>query len=56
VKAIQEWVTHGIAMGWISHPQCDTHEVVPKTDTEWQKLDEGDDVCIWIIRLWEPDD
>jgi hypothetical protein len=50
------WIAKGVRKGWISEPRCDTHDVVPKTDAEWQKLDEGDDECIWIVRIWGRDD
>jgi hypothetical protein len=49
----QEWIEHGVANGWISEPVCYHHDMLPVTDIEAEQLDEGDDPCLNVIRVWD---
>ena len=51
--ALNAWLSHGKASGWVSEPQCEPHEGLPLTDAE-QHIDcmfESDE-CRWVVRLW----
>jgi len=47
-----EWLTYGVAKGWISNPVCDTHDGIPMSDKEIEMWDNGDDPCVPVIRLY----
>lgn len=50
---LREWVDYGIAQGWISEPTCYNHDILPMNDSEAEMMDDGDDPCLQIIRLWD---
>lgn len=47
-----EWLTHGVAKGWISIPVCDTHDGLPLSALEIEQWDNRDDICIPVVRLY----
>lgn len=51
----EEWLQHGIAAGWVSGPACAMHDGVPSTPAEDALLDDGDDPCMVVLRLWPED-
>lgn len=48
----ERWMAKGIKKGWISAPQCEQHDGAPMTDEEAQQIWEGEDPCIFIVRVW----
>jgi predicted hydrocarbon binding protein len=48
-----EWVNFGVKEGWCSEPVCDTHEGVPMTVEETEEWQQGNDNCLFVIRLWD---
>ena len=46
-----EWLTFGVVRGWCSQMYCDTHEWIPMPDEELALFDEGEDPCVWTIRV-----
>lgn len=48
-----DWAMAGMARGWCGPPVCDTHDGLPTSAEEDVMMwDEGDDICIHIIRLY----
>lgn len=47
-----EWVEYGVDNGWIAKPVCYNHDLLPLTPVEESEIDEGDDPCIQVIRVW----
>ena len=52
----EEWANYGWQQGWCGPPVCYTHDGLPMADNEHDQLDEGDDPCIHVIRLYEQAD
>ena len=50
------WMRHGLAMGWISPPTCYNHDGLGLTELEELQLENGDDPCIWLVRVYEDDE
>ena len=48
----EEWIAHGRAQGWCGPAVCSTHDGVPLSESEEIEFDEGDDVCIHVVRLY----
>jgi hypothetical protein len=48
---VEEWLRLGVEEGHYSAPYCQTHATAPLTDEELDALEEGDDVCIHVVRL-----
>jgi len=48
-----DWRDYGINKGWISEPNCYTHDSAPMTTEEAMEFDEGGDPCIPMFRIWE---
>lgn len=50
----EEWIALGMEEGWCGPPVCHTHDGLPITEEEEVQLyDEGDDICIHIVRMYE---
>ena len=47
-----EWIEIGVKMGWCSPPICETHDGTPMSSEEVDQYENGDDVCIHILRLY----
>lgn len=47
-----EWYATGIQAGWCGPVVCQTHDGTPTTATEDEDYENGDDVCIPIVRLY----
>lgn len=45
------WLNLGVAKGWISETVCTTHDTLPMTDEEWAMFEDGDDPCIFGVRV-----
>jgi hypothetical protein len=50
-----EWMKFGYEKGWISDVFCNTHDGGPLTDDEQQEWDEGEDPCMFCVRVNELD-
>jgi hypothetical protein len=50
---ITEWVRTGIEQGWCGPLVCSTHDGIPTTADEDDAFEEGDDVCVFVIRPYE---
>ena len=51
-----EWANYGWQRGWCGPPVCYIHDGLPMSDQEQDQLDEGDDPCVHVIRLYEQSD
>tara|TARA_R110000868_G_scaffold33808_5_gene122433 strand:+ start:2858 stop:2980 length:123 start_codon:yes stop_codon:yes gene_type:complete len=40
-------------MGWISAPNCYWHDTIPLSDEEEAILDEEDELCVLVVRIYE---
>lgn len=48
------WLNNGIQNGWVSPPVCSTHDGVPMSaDEEESVFYDSDDICVFIVRLYE---
>jgi hypothetical protein len=50
---IQEWIKIGIDNNWCGEVSCYTHDGPDMIEEEAQKWDEGEDPCMFIMRIWE---
>jgi hypothetical protein len=48
------WLELGHMRGWCSSPVCDTHEGLPYTPDESDRLEVGDPACVYAVRLYRP--
>lgn len=46
------WLKFGVRRGWCSDDCCSTHDGIPMTADEGEALLDGNDPCIYIVRLW----
>lgn len=53
---IKEWLEYGVSKGYCSPQFCDTHEGMPMTDREVAVWENGDDPCVAMVRLGNPED
>jgi hypothetical protein len=51
-----EWLRHGVEMKWALPVVCATHDGTPMSETELEVIDYGDDPCINIIRVCQPEE
>jgi hypothetical protein len=49
----REWIEYGVTNGWVSEPSCFHHDLLPTTEEEDVAMEEGDDPCIHVLRLWD---
>lgn len=54
--SFEEWITYGITEEWCSFPVCETHDGLPMTPEMEQEWEQGQDPCMFAIRLWTRDD
>lgn len=48
----EEWLQYGIEKEWCSPVVCDTHEGIPVNEVELGNFDDGEDPCIFAVRIW----
>jgi len=53
MQDFEAWIKHGFEMGWCGPAICYTHDGIPISEPEQAEMDEGNDSCIHIIRLYE---
>ena len=47
----EQWLSEGIARGWILPPVCDTHDGGHVLEEEMEAFDRGEDPCIVVLRV-----
>ena len=52
---LQDWLAIGREHGLCSPIACETHEGVPQSDKEYQAWDNGEDPCIFVVRIYTED-
>lgn len=55
---IEEWVSLGVSLGYITQPMCALHDGMPLSDTEVElhETKDFDDVpCVFFVRLGTPE-
>lgn len=53
---IHEWLEYGWKKGYCGPPVCYSHDGIPMADYEDEYFAEGDDPCLFLVRLYEDDD
>jgi len=48
----QDWLELGIAAGYCSEPECQTHNMIEMTEDEQAFFEDGGDPCVPVVRLW----
>jgi hypothetical protein len=48
-----EWLQYGYKNNFCSPPVCEIHDGLPTTATEDEQFSEGEDPCIYILRLYD---
>jgi len=46
------WMELRLIQGWVAPPPCHTHDGLATTPDEDQAFEDGDDICIHIMRLY----
>jgi hypothetical protein len=46
------WLDYGLSKGWVSEPNCMTHNGLPSNDEEAAAWDDGFDPCEIGMRVW----
>jgi hypothetical protein len=49
----QDWLEHGVEMGWVGPAVCAIHDGLPTTQEE---DDEYEDRCVFVVRLYDSPD
>jgi hypothetical protein len=52
----ETWLAMGVQHGWVGPPVCSTHDGLPTSHQENQLWEEGEDWCIFVMRLYESDE
>ena len=47
------WLEYGWDRGWCGPPVCVDHDGVPMTTEESDLVWDGEEICVFIIRLYE---
>ena len=50
--SMETWLELGIAAGYCTEPECQTHNQVALTSDEAEYFEDGGDPCIPVVRLW----
>ena len=48
-----EWMAYGIKKGWCGPPVCYTHDGLPMSEQEDVEFGEGQDPCIYVVRMYD---
>ncbi|WP_159600864.1 hypothetical protein [Agromyces humi] len=51
-ERFEEWLREGQEQGFVGPAVCCTHDSVPTTEAEDDEWEDGDDICIHILRLY----
>ena len=52
LMGFDEWAMYGYQQGFCTPPVCINHDYLPTTATE-DEADDGDEPCIFVIRLYD---
>lgn len=47
-----EWFMIGFNAGWITDIVCNTHEGLPLKEYEMEAFNNGESLCVPIMRVW----
>lgn len=50
--AQQRWLAKGYERGWVGPSVCSTHDGIPTTADEDDLFDNGEDICVFVLRLY----
>lgn len=53
--SFSEWLMIGFNAGWITDVVCNTHEGLPLKEYEMEAFNNGESLCVPIIRVWATD-
>ena len=53
VESTLAWIREGIDKGFCSDAVCSTHSVDYLRESEAEAMWEGDDPCVFVLRLWD---
>ena len=53
VDATLEWIKEGVDKGFCSDAVCSTHSVDYLRESEAEAMWEGEDPCVFVLRLWD---
>lgn len=48
----EAWMMYGFNKGWCGPPVCEIHDGIPTTQGEDEQLQDGEEPCLHIIRLY----
>lgn len=48
-----KWYEIGLRNSWISPSVCYTHDGLPTTSTEDEEFSQGNDPCVFVMRVYE---
>ncbi len=51
-----EWCEFGIVQGWVSPFVCEIHDGVPMSLSEEIAMQDGNESCIWVMRMYADGD
>lgn len=49
----QSWLEYGWSRGWCGPAVCVDHDGVPMTEEESELVWDGEEICVFIVRLYE---
>ena len=53
VEATLVWIKEGVDKGFCSDTVCSTHSADHLREEEFESLMDGEDPCIFVLRLWD---
>lgn len=53
IQQFLDWVDAGIDAGWVSPAGCMTHNALPLREWEEESIEDGNDPCILVMRVWK---
>lgn len=48
----ETWLAQGWTAGYVGPPICATHDGVPTSEAEDEQVEDGDDPCVHVLRLY----
>lgn len=46
------WLEAGVANGFVGVPVCSTHDGIPTSADEDAQFEDGEDICLHVLRLY----
>jgi len=56
VMTRDEWLNYGYEQRYCSAPVCDLHDDAPRTIAELNRLEDCQDECIYVVRIYDSTD